>query len=168
MDGYGDDAAPVEACGRPDGFISVPAMRRADEAVNPEGTEVCNGVDDNCDGDTDGADAIDPRTWFSDSDGDGFGNPDTQPMRVTSAGFVTNALDCDDFNPLVSPFGIEMCDGLDNDCNGETDEDEAIDAGEWFRDMDGDGFGSASSTTSMRTPAVISTTMMTATTGARQ
>jgi len=41
--------------------------------------------------------------------------------------------------------GVETCDGRDNDCDGETDED-AEDATEWFRDADGDGFGDVEET----------------------
>ena len=149
MDGFGDDSSPVEACSRPDGYISRGGdCDDVDERVNPDGEEYCNGIDDDCDGETDGPDAVDPVTWFADSDGDGFGHPEiTAEACELPPGFVTNALDCDDFNPLVSPFGIEMCDGLDNDCNGETDEDESIDAREWFRDLDGDGYGAVTTTT---------------------
>ena len=134
--------------------------------MNPENSEVCNGIDDNCDGDMDGADAIDPRTWFSDSDGDGFGNPDYTTDAVARR-VVTNALDCDDFNPLVSPFGIEMCDGLD-DCNGETTRmtpSTASGSETWM------ATGSAQRRPprpAAALPAVTSTTMRTATTGARQ
>jgi hypothetical protein len=43
--------------------------------------------------------------------------------------------------------GIEICDGADNDCNGEVDEDAAVDAASWFADSDGDGFGDAAAPT---------------------
>ena len=148
LDGYGDNDSPLEACSRPDGYISRDGdCDDTDPLVNPEGTELCNDIDDNCDGEVDGEDAADPTTWYADSDNDGFGNPEyTVASCVLPAGFVTNALDCNDFDALMSPFGIEMCDGVDNDCNGEIDEASSADAREWFRDADGDGWGRASVT----------------------
>ena len=42
----------------------------------------------------------------------------------------------------MNPIHDEECDGLDNDCDGEVDEDaDVIDATTWHRDADGDGFG---------------------------
>ena len=59
----------------------------------------------------------------TDLDGDGF--DDTQ--------------DCDDLDPTTSPAAEEICDGADNDCDGEVDEGVGAD-GEWYEDLDGDGF----------------------------
>jgi len=59
-----------------------------------------------------------------DADGDGFGPND-----------------CDDEDATMSPLAPEICDGKDNDCDGETDEDDALDAATFFADADGDGFG---------------------------
>ncbi len=62
-------------------------------------------------------------TWYPDLDGDGFGDPDL-PTEACQAhdGFVTNDLDCDDDDDAVSPAAPEVCNGLDDDCNGEIDE----------------------------------------------
>jgi hypothetical protein len=99
-----------------------------------------------------------PFTWFADADGDGFGDPNSSQNGFTCiqpAGFVANSQDCDDTNANVNPNASDSnCDGIDNNCNGETDEDfvpenceECVD-GEiintllaWFADTDGDGFG---------------------------
>ena len=53
--------------------------------------------------------------------------------------------DCDDGNDLVHPFMVELCDGIDNDCNENVDED-AVDARIWFLDADEDGDGTADQT----------------------
>jgi len=51
-------------------------------------------------------------------------------------------LDCDDDRREVHPGAIEYCDGLDNDCDGDVDDD-AVDSSTWFPDSDGDGYGNA-------------------------
>ena len=69
--------------------------------------------------------------------------PTTASTRAKPLRAVSNDQDCDDSSPDISPDGIELCDGLDNDCDGTIDEDgESI----WYTDADGDGFGDASST----------------------
>src|SRR5204863_225805 len=50
--------------------------------------------------------------------------------------------DCDDTHAEVNPAAEEVCDGLDDDCNGYVG-DQAIDAGTWYADFDGDSFGDA-------------------------
>ncbi len=84
-------------------------------------TEVCDDVDQDCDGSVD-EDAADALVWFIDYDGDSYG---TERLTWTGCdaidGYVANADDCDDTNALIHPGATEDCDGLDNDCNGHTD-----------------------------------------------
>ena len=58
----------------------------------------------------------------SDDDGDGFAGKD-----------------CDDNNASINPEADEVCDGLDNNCDGMVDEDTAVDATEYYADTDSDG-----------------------------
>ena len=53
-------------------------------------------------------------------------------------GFSLNDGDCNDSDPLISPNGIEICDTIDNNCDGRIDEDLTI---ERYRDEDEDGYG---------------------------
>jgi len=52
-------------------------------------------------------------------------------------------IDCDDSNGSVNPDADEVCDGIDNNCDGDVDEDSAVDAPLWYADSDGDGLGDA-------------------------
>jgi hypothetical protein len=55
--------------------------------------------------------------------------------------------DCDDLDSAIHPGADEWCDGVDNNCDGVVDEDEALDALVWFEDADGDGYGNREWTT---------------------
>ena len=67
----------------------------------------------------------DNATYYRDADGDGFGDAG---LPVTAcekpAGHVSNGADCDDGNAEVHPGAAEICDNLDNNCNGAADEGE--------------------------------------------
>ena len=97
-----------------------------DPSIHPAATEVCDAVDNDCDGVVDG-DAVDPSTWYLDHDGDGFGDGDW-PMTECDApsGYVADGTDCNDFEAADYPGAEEVCDGRDNDCDAEVDEGEMI------------------------------------------
>ncbi|MDZ4681135.1 MAG: T9SS type A sorting domain-containing protein, partial [Saprospiraceae bacterium] len=63
-------------------------------------------------------------TLYADADGDGFGDASTALDTCLNElpGYVSNDMDCDDANLEVNPEGIEVLDGLDNDCNGVVDD----------------------------------------------
>ena len=138
------DDPPVDADG--DGFNSDEDCDDSDPAVNPAAQEVCNGVDDDCDGD---ADIEDPdvqgtSSWPVDSDGDGFGDPFLSADGCGQPeGTADNTDDCDDRDADVNPGADELCDGVDNDCDGDVDADDSDPVGvsTWAPDLDGDGFG---------------------------
>jgi alpha-tubulin suppressor-like RCC1 family protein len=99
----------------------------------PGADDICNLIDDDCDG-TDDENAP-PVTYYRDADGDGFGNPTTQLLVCGApAGYVAAGGDCDDTRPFVSPVGVEQCDAsatpLDEDCDGSVNEDCACADGE--------------------------------------
>jgi surface protein len=60
--------------------------------------------------------------FFADADGDGFGNAAVSINACSApSGFVSNSTDCNDANPNVNPGAIEICNGIDDDCNGTID-----------------------------------------------
>lgn len=61
------------------------------------------------------------ETYFADSDGDGYGTSSLTAVDcIQPAGFVDNSLDCNDSDASINPDGIELCDGIDNDCKADT------------------------------------------------
>ncbi|MDG1478850.1 MAG: putative metal-binding motif-containing protein [Myxococcota bacterium] len=91
--------------------------------VNPNVEEYANGIDDNCDGN------IDEGTNGYDDDGDGYSEDQG---------------DCDDGNVDVNPGETEICDNnRDDNCDGSEEAEDAIDCTTYYRDYDGDGYGSS-------------------------
>jgi hypothetical protein len=142
-DGFGDAADPTAACAQPTGFVADDGDCDDDDAaVFPGAVELCNGVDDDCDGSVDEDDASDAPTWYADGDGDGFGDAaDPSAACAQPTGFVAADGDCDDDDDAVFPGAVELCNGVDDDCDESVDEDDASDAPTWYADGDGDGFG---------------------------
>ena len=147
-DGYGDAGNSKVACEQPSGYLADSTdCDDGDASVNPAGSEVCNAGDDDCDGSVD-EEASDAATWYADTDADGYGDAGSSSEACTApSGAVGNALDCDDGDAAVSPAASELCNGVDDDCDGDTDEDDAADASTWYIDYDGDGYGSTDYTT---------------------
>jgi len=145
-DGYGDATSTTVACTAPSGFVGDDTdCDDTRAAVNPAATERCNGLDDDCSGRVDEPTAADAPTWYADADGDGYGDPShSAPACTAPSGSVADATDCDDADPAVNPAATELCNGLDDDCDGATDEPDASGAPTWYADLDGDGFGDAS------------------------
>ena len=138
-DGYGDGSMSVTACTAPVGYVSNDGDCDDTEAdINPDAEEVCNDIDDDCDGDID--EGVEPSTYYLDADGDGFGNADISTVACSAPiGYVSDDSDCDDLDDMIYPDAIETCNDVDDDCDGDIDEE--IDTEVYYTDADGDGFG---------------------------
>ena len=117
-DGFGDAVTTTTSCTQPIGYVA--------------NSTDCNDNDST-------ATAV--MTYYQDFDGDGFGNVGAPMMNCGQPmGYVADSSDCDDSNPTVYPGAMELCDELDNNCDGNTDEGLATYT--LFEDLDSDGFGS--------------------------
>ena len=121
--------------------------------VHPDQVEACNGVDDNCNGTAD--DGLPVNSYYPDCDGDSYGamvasvatgcrSPSGTPgcTTWTSPGWATNSADCNDEAASVHPDATEVCNGVDDNCDGTTDEGVTT---PWYVDADGDGHGAIGS-----------------------
>ncbi|NQW61898.1 MAG: hypothetical protein HQ461_03630, partial [Deltaproteobacteria bacterium] len=135
-DGHGDPAAPVVGCAAPAGSVaSGDDCNDADAAVAPGAPEVAGDeIDQNCDG---------AELCLLDGDGDGVSaRPDLTVVSVdtdcTDSGEALAAgpsFDCDDADAAIGPSSPEIAgNNADEDCDGV-----------WacYRDLDGDGYGTA-------------------------
>ena len=152
-DGYGNAANPRLACSAPSGYVSDDTdCDDLDKSSYPGAPEVCDGSDNDCDGDTD-EDATDAQVWYADSDSDGYGTPETSETAcLQPSGFMPNSDDCDDSSAAISPVASEICDSIDNDCDGAVDDaDSSVDTSAggttYYADDDGDSYGDDDDTT---------------------
>ncbi len=123
-DGYGNPNSTIQACSMPEGYVSDNTdCNDNDVTVNPGAIEIMdNGKDDDCD----------PETLDSSADTDDDGDGETE-----------NEGDCDDTDPAINTSAIEICDGKDNNCNGQIDEGVTS---TFYADTDLDGYGNPNST----------------------
>lgn len=130
-----------------DGFDQYYDCNDNDSSINPSAEELCDTIDNNCDGNIDETSSSNAKTWYADSDADTFGdNANTIKSCSQPTGYVSVNTDCNDANPYTNPSASEICDGIDNDCSGDID-DKAIDAKLFYSDSDSDGYGDLNSNT---------------------
>lgn len=119
-DGDGFGATTVTAC-RPDGLSGVVDeggdCDDANRDVFPGALEICDDVDQDCDGGVDEG-ASDAVRYFVDADGDGVGREDGSLIACeATVGFADTSGDCDDEDPARTPGEAEVCDdGVDANC----------------------------------------------------
>ncbi|MCB9519265.1 MAG: putative metal-binding motif-containing protein [Myxococcales bacterium] len=158
LDAHGAGAAN-RSCSFP---VSAPACGGAwvttgddcdDDAFSrhPGHPEVCDGIDNDCDASNLVDDGLAFADYHPDCDADGYGDASATPLSScmfpatapSCAGGVwsTNATDCDDADPTRNPGRLEMCDGVDNNCDPGGVADEGLAVTSYYPDCDRDGHG---------------------------
>jgi hypothetical protein len=109
VDTFGNPAVSLTQCLQPTGFVA-----------------------DNTDCDDANSSQFPGQTWYIDFDVDNFGDPATLVVACLQpvGGMINIGLDCDDNDTSINPLATELCDGIDQDCDGVDDNG--------FPDFDGD------------------------------
>ncbi|HNH49824.1 MAG TPA: putative metal-binding motif-containing protein, partial [Myxococcota bacterium] len=104
--------------------------------------EVCDGEDNNCNGEVDEPGAGGEKTWYADTDADAYGDAEKLLKAcLPPPGYVEDNTDCDDQQAGTHPGAPEQCNGIDDDCDGIIDPPDSTDVHLWYADADDDGFG---------------------------
>ncbi len=124
MDGYGDMLdTGISSCSAIAGLvINNTDCNDADNTIYPGAAEICNAMDENCNGIND--DGIAFAMYYTDADADTYGSNADAGISSCSviAGASLNNLDCNDMNAAVHPGVTEICNSIDDNCNGATDD----------------------------------------------
>ena len=123
LDLYGNPAiSQTSSTGAPSGYVlDNTDCNDSDPNLNPGEIDICNNLDDNCNGWIDEGGII---IYYRDFDNDGFGAASSGTVTACSAppGYVSNNTDCDDADPNINPNVLEINNGIDDNCDGNIDE----------------------------------------------
>ena len=139
-DGFGDACdADLDGDGDPNASDCQPKVK----TVSKLAVESCNGIDDDCDGQSDEAGAAGCKPLYFDADGDGFGVTLVKCLCGPADGYTaTQSGDCNDKDGGVHPAKTELCgNGKDDNCNGSENDENATGCAKFYTDVDGDGYG---------------------------
>ncbi|MEO0601539.1 MAG: putative metal-binding motif-containing protein, partial [Myxococcota bacterium] len=117
-DGFGTGSAVASCQVLADHSTQAGDCDDADVDVHPNGIEVCNTIDDDCDT------AVDEgvqTAFYEDNDGDGWGGVEHLACSLDTIGWIRIGGDCDDTDDTIHPRADDVCDGIDQDCGGEVE-----------------------------------------------
>ncbi len=144
LDGYGNIASSITLCTgvtAPAGYVlNNTDCNDANNLINPTASEICNGIDDNCNAISD--DGLIFVNYYTDADADSYGSNSASPINSCNpiAGSVNNNSDCNDANNLINPSATEICNAIDDNCNATIDE--GLIFVNYYTDADADSYGS--------------------------
>ncbi len=122
-DGYGSASPTQVGCTPPAGYVANNTdCNDAAASIHPGAAEICNAIDENCNGQIDEGIAV--TTYYADADGDGYGNPSVSISNCAQpVGYILNNTDCSDASASVHPNAMEICNNnIDDNCNGLVDD----------------------------------------------
>ena len=153
-DSYGDLTNTISVINStpPAGYVTDSTdCNDGNASINPGATELCNGIDDNCDGQID--EGCNTTTWYADNDADNYGDITNSTVSQTQpVGYVADSTDCNDNNASINPGATELCNGIDDNCDGQIDE--GCNTTTWYADNDGDNYGDITNSTVSQTQPV--------------
>jgi len=140
MDGFGDDNNMKQTCSSvsPIWVLAGGDCQPWNPMAYPGTVEVCNEMDDNCDGNVD--EGFTKLAYYYDNDMDGYGGNWINWFceAPLDSNWTTTTGDCEDWDCMTHPGAMEVCDGRDNNCNGFVDEGLAGGSPEeYYRDWSG-------------------------------
>ena len=149
-DGFGDATNSVQECDAPANYVSnSDDCDDSNAAIYPDAPEICDGLDNDCNGMSD--DGLTFQDYYVDADGDGYGTgAAVNACESPGSGYALLSGDCDDTNTAVNPAALEICDNLDNDCNGDIDDN--VTYQDYYLDADNDGYGTGAAVNDCQSP----------------
>ncbi|MSQ03494.1 MAG: hypothetical protein EXR71_16655, partial [Myxococcales bacterium] len=122
-DGHGNPSVSTKDCEAPAGYdASSDDCNDVNGAIHPGASEYCGGTDWDCDGVVNEADSVDIVAYYSDTDGDGYYGTYAGAACFAPAGYDTTSSDCDEADEDINPAAEDICDDVDNDCDGPVDD----------------------------------------------
>ncbi|MBK8345667.1 MAG: putative metal-binding motif-containing protein [Bacteroidetes bacterium] len=140
-DNFGNAAISTPFCTPPvSGYVlNNTDCNDASATIYPGAVEICNGIDDDCNGTNDNGLIF--VTYYADTDGDTYGNNLVTSNTCSGApiGYVNNNTDCNDINAAINPGATEICNAMDDDCDASSDEGLIFTT--YYADADSDTYG---------------------------